>query len=194
MIYLGRANGDTVSLFELSIILLVAQNLIYTPTLVIHAGKLAPLTLNWGIISGDISTNSADHLPIDPASRNTRDGNHEIAAKALRGNHGLGERKCTTILYGTTHVLHHCNAKHALWAGKHVLLEKPVCLEVEELDELIKIVKRMSRFFMGNDAELCELASSSSFTPSRRSSSPVFSQAIKITDLTPFQPCLTLAE
>nr|KIR89008.1 hypothetical protein I308_00004 [Cryptococcus tetragattii IND107] len=52
----------------------------------------------------------------------------------------------------------------------------------------------MSRFFMDNDAELCELTSSASLTPSRRSSSTVFSQAIIVTDLTPFQPCQTLAE
>ncbi|KIR32495.1 hypothetical protein I352_04920 [Cryptococcus deuterogattii MMRL2647] len=33
--------------FELSIILLVIQNLVYTPTLVIHTGKRATFTLNW---------------------------------------------------------------------------------------------------------------------------------------------------
>ncbi|ADV25677.1 hypothetical protein I305_04942 [Cryptococcus gattii E566] len=51
-------------------------------------GKLTPLTLNWGIIStGDISTNFAHHLPIDPTSRNTRDVNHKIAAVGSHSVH-----------------------------------------------------------------------------------------------------------
>ncbi|KAL0256046.1 hypothetical protein I308_100859 [Cryptococcus tetragattii IND107] len=54
----------------------------------------------------------------------------------------------TVVNVGTPHVLHHCNAKDALLTGEHVLLEKPVWLEVEVLDELIKIAKEMSRFFM----------------------------------------------
>lgn len=59
---------------------------------------------------------------------------------------GAFTRKYTTILdvtavyVGTPHVLHHRNAKDVLLAGKHVL-EKPACLEVEELEELIKIAK-----------------------------------------------------
>lgn len=67
--------------FELSVILLVVQNLVYTPTIVIDTGELAPPTLKWVIIStGDISTNFAHHLPIDPTSRSTRDVNHKDAA------------------------------------------------------------------------------------------------------------------
>ncbi|KAL0247460.1 hypothetical protein I308_103525 [Cryptococcus tetragattii IND107] len=54
----------------------------------------------------------------------------------------------TVVYIGTPHVLHHRNAKDALLAGKHVLLEKPACLEVEELDELIKIAKEKKLFFM----------------------------------------------
>ncbi|OXB40179.1 hypothetical protein J007_00009, partial [Cryptococcus neoformans] len=61
----------------------------------------------------------------------------------------------TAIYVGTPHVLHHRNAKDALLAGKHVLLEKPACLEVEELDELIKIAKEKKLFFMdmGSDEQ-----------------------------------------
>ncbi|KIR50655.1 hypothetical protein I315_06899 [Cryptococcus gattii Ru294] len=56
-----------------------------------------------------------------------------------------------TVVYigtPTPHVLHRRNAKDALLADKHVLLEKPACLEVEELDELIKIAKEKKLFFM----------------------------------------------
>lgn len=82
-----RANGDTSCLliFELSITLLVAQNLVYTPTLVIHMGKPATFTLNWGIISaGGISTSFAQGLLVDLATRNTKDINHKIVAVGAR--------------------------------------------------------------------------------------------------------------
>nr|KIR44038.1 hypothetical protein I312_06765 [Cryptococcus bacillisporus CA1280] len=120
--------------------------------------KLAPFALNWGIISTcDISISFAHHLPLDPTSRNTREVKHKIAAV---GSHSVqsdqafiedvhNDPDVTAVYLGTPHVPHHCNAKDALLAGKHVLLEKPACLEVEELDELIKIAKEMSRFFMG---------------------------------------------
>ncbi|KAE8542960.1 hypothetical protein D1P53_001025 [Cryptococcus gattii VGV] len=60
------------------------------------------------------------------------------------------------VYVGALHVPHHRNAKDALLAGKHVLLEKPACLEVKELDELSKIAKEKNLF---NDAELCGLGS-----------------------------------
>ncbi|KAE8537628.1 hypothetical protein D1P53_006337 [Cryptococcus gattii VGV] len=131
-------------------------------------GKLAPLTLNWGIIStGDISTNFAHHLPIDPTSRNTRDVNHKNADKAVRGESWAwgvknGVLDCikarttyeevysdpdvTVVYVGALHVLHHRNPKDALLAGKHVL-QKPACLEVKELDELSKIAKEKNLLY-----------------------------------------------
>lgn len=46
---------------------------------------MAPFTLNWGIIStGGISTTFAQDLLVDPASRNTSDVNHKIAAVGSR--------------------------------------------------------------------------------------------------------------
>ncbi|KAE8542255.1 hypothetical protein D1P53_001028 [Cryptococcus gattii VGV] len=129
-------------------------------------GKPATFTLNWGIISaGGISTCFAQDL-VDAATPTLRMSTTNLLlstpalssllkrsmtnSEKLRGNRGLEKHP---------HVLHHRNAKDALWAGKHVL-ENPACLEVEELDELIKIAMRISRFFMDNDAELCGLGSS----------------------------------
>nr|KIR47613.1 hypothetical protein I312_03381 [Cryptococcus bacillisporus CA1280] len=148
---------------------------------------MAPFTLNWGIIStGRISTTFAQDLLVDPATRNTKDVNHKIAAVGsrsvqsaqafidklkessegeswawgvkngvldgvkARGNYEevYNDPDVTVVYVGTPHVLHHRNAKDALLAGKHVLLEKPACLEVEELDELIKIAKEKNLFFM----------------------------------------------
>ncbi|KIR28466.1 hypothetical protein I309_02771 [Cryptococcus deuterogattii LA55] len=148
---------------------------------------MAPFTLNWGIIStGGISTTFAHDLLVDPASRNTRDVNHKIAAVGSRSiqsaqafidklkessegkswawgvKNGVldgvkargtyeevyNDPDVTVVYVGTPHVLHHRNAKDALLAGKHVLLEKPACLDVEELDELIKIAKEKNLFFM----------------------------------------------
>ncbi|ADV24807.1 Hypothetical Protein CGB_K0010C [Cryptococcus gattii WM276] len=61
----------------------------------------------------------------------------------------LLHKSVVTVVYiGTPHALHHRNTKGALLAGKHVLLEKPACLEVEELDELIKIAKEKKFFFV----------------------------------------------
>ncbi|WVO22865.1 uncharacterized protein IAS62_004208 [Cryptococcus decagattii] len=67
-----------------------------------------------------------------------------------RGNYEevYNDPDVTVVYVGTPHVLHHRNTKDALLAGKHVLLEKPACLEVEELDELIKIAKEKNLFFM----------------------------------------------
>ncbi|KAE8539126.1 hypothetical protein D1P53_005498 [Cryptococcus gattii VGV] len=135
-------------------------------------GKPATFTLNWGIISaGGISTCFAQDL-VDAATPNIKDVNHKFTAVDSRANGVLDRIKAraayeemyndpdvTVVYVGTPHVLHHRNAKDALWAGKHVL-ENPACLEVEELDELIKIAMRISRFFMDNDAELCGLGSS----------------------------------
>ncbi|KAE8539129.1 hypothetical protein D1P53_004218 [Cryptococcus gattii VGV] len=128
-------------------------------------GKLAPLTLNWGIIStGDISTNFAHHLPIDPTSRNTRDVNHKNAdvgslsvqfaqtfieklRKLTTYEEVYSDPDVTVVYVGALHVLHHRNPKDALLAGKHVLLQKPACLEVKELDELSKIAKEKNLLY-----------------------------------------------
>ncbi|KGB78406.1 hypothetical protein I307_02725 [Cryptococcus deuterogattii 99/473] len=81
--------------FELSIILLVVQNLVYTPTLVIHTGKRATFTLNWGIIStGDISSSFAHDFPVDRATRNTKDVNHKFTTV---GSHSVQSAQTFTV-------------------------------------------------------------------------------------------------
>jgi predicted dehydrogenase len=52
------------------------------------------------------------------------------------------------VYIGTPHTFHHANAKEALQAGKHVLCEKPVTFDMEELEELLAIAKEKNLFFM----------------------------------------------
>ncbi|KIR50662.1 hypothetical protein I315_06893 [Cryptococcus gattii Ru294] len=85
----------------------------------------------------------------------------------------------TVVYVGTPHVLHHRNTKDALLAGKHVLLEKPACLEVEELDELIKIAKEKKLFFM-EYSSLGNVTSVGIPAPQHTCPSSVFRSILKI--------------
>ncbi len=54
--------------------------------------------------------------------------------------------------------LHHEVASAALEAGKHLLLEKPMCLSVEECDDLIRLAKRSERLVaVGHELRLSSL-------------------------------------
>lgn len=44
--------------------------------------------------------------------------------------------------------MHYKPAKQALEAGKHVLCEKPVTFDLEELEDLLRIAKENKLFFM----------------------------------------------
>ena len=56
----------------------------------------------------------------------------------------------TIIISATPETTHYPMAKEALLAGKHVFLEKPLALALEEADELIKIQKeRNLKFAIG---------------------------------------------
>ncbi|WWC58837.1 uncharacterized protein I303_101381 [Kwoniella dejecticola CBS 10117] len=52
------------------------------------------------------------------------------------------------IYVGTPNTMHHQCAKAALLAGKHVLCEKPFCLNSAELEELISIARSKNLFLM----------------------------------------------
>jgi predicted dehydrogenase len=57
-------------------------------------------------------------------------------------------QRVNAIYIGTPHTFHHTNAKAALLAGKHVLCEKPITMDVQELDELVALAKEKKLFFM----------------------------------------------
>ncbi|KAK4684931.1 hypothetical protein P7C73_g5232, partial [Tremellales sp. Uapishka_1] len=52
------------------------------------------------------------------------------------------------VYIGTPHVFHFENARDALNAGKHVLCEKPITFDLEELDILIALAKEKNLFLM----------------------------------------------
>lgn len=52
------------------------------------------------------------------------------------------------VYIGTPHTSHYENAKDALLAGKHVLCEKPVTINPEQLHELIELATNQKLFFM----------------------------------------------
>lgn len=47
----------------------------------------------------------------------------------------------STVYIASPNILHYAQAKQMLQAGKHVVLEKPFCSTVEELDDLFKLAK-----------------------------------------------------
>ncbi len=64
----------------------------------------------------------------------------KFGAEALTDYHALlGKVDAVSIVVPTT--LHHAVAKDFLTAGAHVLVEKPICVTVDEAEELIAIAK-----------------------------------------------------
>ena len=64
----------------------------------------------------------------------------KFGAEALTDYHALlGKVNAVSIVVPTT--LHHAVAKDFLTAGAHVLVEKPICVTVDEAEELIAIAK-----------------------------------------------------
>lgn len=60
----------------------------------------------------------------------------------------LADSKVQKIVIAAPAVLHHALAKAALLAGKDVFVEKPLCLEVADAQELDEIARRSGRILM----------------------------------------------
>src|SRR5262245_5351694 len=78
-------------------------------------------------------------------------------AQALCAAHGgseasfedvLADPSITAVAVATPAVLHHRFAKAALEAGKHVLVEKPLALRLEQAEELVTLAERLDRRLM----------------------------------------------
>ncbi len=71
------------------------------------------------------------------------------AYKALDSYEALVQDPQVDIVYvATPHPMHLRHALLALTAGKHVLVEKPVCVNTAELDQLCQTAKQQNRFVM----------------------------------------------
>ena len=53
----------------------------------------------------------------------------------------LGDEEINVVYIATPNLLHHAQAKRALLAGKHVILEKPFCTRAEDARELVEIAR-----------------------------------------------------
>ena len=52
------------------------------------------------------------------------------------------------VYIGTIHILHYEHTKLMLNAGKHVLCEKPMALNLKQAQEMIGLAKQKELFFM----------------------------------------------
>lgn len=87
-------------------------------------------------------------------------GTHRPAALAAAARFGvenvddaselLGRRDVDLVYVATPPFLHHAQALAALEAGKHVIVEKPLAINVEEADELIAVARRRDRLVVAN--------------------------------------------
>lgn len=87
-------------------------------------------------------------------------GTHRQAAIAAARRFGvenvdpverLLERSDVELVYiATPPFLHHPQALAALEAGKHVICEKPLCLTLEQADELLRVARHRDRLIVAN--------------------------------------------
>lgn len=76
---------------------------------------------------------------------------HEIYPDVLSYNNFeelLEDPEISLVIVNTPNNLHYEQAKAALLAGKHVLVEKPVTVSLDELNELYAIAEREERYLM----------------------------------------------
>tara|TARA_R110002003_G_scaffold120_2_gene10605 strand:- start:12206 stop:13480 length:1275 start_codon:yes stop_codon:yes gene_type:complete len=138
----------------------IARSSSSTPELTLHAA------------TGGIAKTFTKDLLISPATRDVHDVRHEVVAaasstSAARAQDFLSELKAPSsakaygsykdlvndstvdIIYiATPHSHHYQHARLALEAGKHVLIEKPVTVNVEQFVVLQDLAKKKERFMM----------------------------------------------
>ncbi len=68
-------------------------------------------------------------------------GFSETAKTAGELKEALGDKDLNAVVIATNSESHHALAKMSLEAGKHVLVEKPLALNVKDAEELVKIAK-----------------------------------------------------
>ncbi|KAA1468817.1 NAD(P)-binding protein [Dentipellis sp. KUC8613] len=132
-----------------------------------------PLVFRWGIISsGWIASKFVQDLLVDPKSRGVQDIVHKVAAIGSRNvdsaqkfiaEHAGGDANIKAygtyedvyndpdvdaIYIGTPHTFHYINARDAIKAKKHVLVEKPITSNAPELRSLIELAKENNVFLM----------------------------------------------
>jgi predicted dehydrogenase len=116
--------------------------------------------VGWGILAtGKIAHTFAQDLALVPDARLVAVGSrrHE-SATAFAGEYGgtpygsyaelVADPEVDVIYVATPHALHLENARLAFEAGKHVLCEKPLTLDVAAAEEMVRLAGEHDRFLM----------------------------------------------
>jgi predicted dehydrogenase len=80
-----------------------------------------------------------------PTSARDTARRHSIPRAATRLVDVLDDPEVHLVLVGTRHHLHAAQAREALEAGRHVLVEKPLCLDENEITPLVAQARRAGR-------------------------------------------------
>lgn len=121
------------------------------------------MTTKWGIVSTGVICNDfvnalqtlpkADHKVVAVAARSLESAEKFKAKfnidKAYEGYNALAEDPEVEVVYIGNVVIGHLEvSKLMLDAGKHVLCEKPLCVNLEQVKELISYARTKNVFFM----------------------------------------------
>lgn len=117
--------------------------------------------IGWGILAtGGIAHSFASDLREVPGARLAAVGSRrleraqafaeEYDALAAHGSYEelVADPAVDVVYVATPHALHLDNARLALEAGKHVLCEKPLTLNVAEAEEMVALARHHDRFLM----------------------------------------------
>jgi predicted dehydrogenase len=122
---------------------------------------MPPGTIRWGVVAtGGIAavvTGDLQRLPdaevLAVSSRDIRRAESFAAAHGIPRAYGdypslLDDPDVDVVYVATPHSQHHEVSKAALVAGKHVLCEKPIALEVGHAEELADLARRRGLFLL----------------------------------------------
>jgi predicted dehydrogenase len=117
--------------------------------------------VRWGILAtGKIARQFARDLALTPDAQLTAVGSRrpdaaqafadEFGAPVAHGSYEalVADPDVDVVYIATPHSLHLDNARMALEAGKHVLCEKPMTLDVAQAEEMVALARRHGRFLM----------------------------------------------
>ncbi|MEM1057826.1 MAG: Gfo/Idh/MocA family oxidoreductase [Verrucomicrobiota bacterium] len=118
-------------------------------------------TFHWGIIgTGNICRRMSQALASLPEAQLAAVGSRrQETADAFARDFGIdraydsyagvfNDPRVEIVYIGTPHNLHHANAMEALEAGKHVLLEKPLCVNALEAREVFEKARAQKLFVL----------------------------------------------
>ena len=118
-------------------------------------------TVGWGILAtGKIAQSFAADLALTPGARLAAVGSRRPeSARAFADRHGaaaaygsydelVADPAVDVVYVASPHALHLEHARLAFAAGKHVLCEKPLTLNVAEAEEMVALAAAHDRFLM----------------------------------------------